>query len=389
MGVFSKAIVHEDFTQYYITAGVRADKNFQAAVEESYSEIGEILRINGIAVLQEKIYGLTKLKSEILDIRNTVLSARGCDSDTPHMFVDGAPVGGIGFAGIHIWGISRPQEGTHSVKTVTSVAHGDGRMWESDRFTLLWLPNTSKPFQANNSSQDKTLQARRMYNDIESHLAELGFDFSNVVRTWIYLPRLLDWYVEFNAVRCEFFRSGGIDCMPASTCIQGRCDDRECAMDLIAVKAKKASDIIVSPVRRSSRQNDAFAYGSSFSRAVCLVISECTILYCSGTAAINLEGATVGLNDPGRQCEETFANAATLLYEHGGDLENVVSATLFCKNQSVVQAWKQFARNRLPAGFPLVVVYADICREELLVEIEMTAVIPRSSRASFSKTKSP
>ena len=33
-----------------------------------------------------------------------------------------------------------------------------------------------------------------------------GMSFGNVMRTWFYLDRILEWYHEFNHVRTAFFR---------------------------------------------------------------------------------------------------------------------------------------------------------------------------------------
>ena len=388
MGVTSKAIVHEDFTQYYITTVANESASFQESVEESYSEIGEVLRVNGIAILQEKIYALTSLKTDILARRNAAFTASGCDPDTPYSFIDGAPVAGNGFAGIQIWGVSCPQNDKLSITTVTSGSRRQGRKWESDHFTVLCLTSIKEACPENCTGRNKQLPAERLFERTDALLAEFGFDFGHVIRTWIYLPKLIDWYHEFNEARSGFFRARGIyGCasgrfLPASTCIQGCCDEEECAMDLIAVRIEDGSKVAVSPVRRTSRQDDALAYGSSFSRAVCLELIGYTVIYCSGTASIDLEGATVGVNDPVRQCEETLKNIEALLREHGGALNDVVSSTLFCKNDSVEAAWKDLAGRRLPTDLPTITVRADICREDLLVELEVTAVVPHSKADS-------
>jgi enamine deaminase RidA (YjgF/YER057c/UK114 family) len=391
MGVTSRIIAHEGFTQYYITGEPTGGADNRESVAELYSEIGIILLAYGIALLQEKIYALTGLKSDVIAARAAALRASGCDPDTPYSFVEGAPVTGTGFAGVQIWGVSYPQDSRHSITTIASGPHGKGRIWESERFSLLCLPPLKKACPAGGADRDRRFLAGKMFEHTDSQLAEFGFDFVHVIRTWFYLPQLLDWYAEFNNARSDFFRVKGIGdhgsggFLPASTCVQGRCDDEECAMELIAVRVEDGSTVAVSPVRRTGRQDDALAYGSSFSRAVCLDLIGNTVIFCSGTASINRYGATVGANDPVRQCEETLDNIEALLCEHGGDLNDVVSATLFCKNGSVEAAWKHLAGRKLPAGFPTIIVRADICREELIVELEVTAVVSHAKDGSKSE----
>ena len=48
-------------------------------------------------------------------------------------------------------------------------------------------------------------QTRAVFEKMEAVLETVGMDFSNVVRTWLYLNDLLSWYDELNAVRTKFF----------------------------------------------------------------------------------------------------------------------------------------------------------------------------------------
>ena len=44
-------------------------------------------------------------------------------------------------------------------------------------------------------------QAEQMFDSTQELLKEYSASYRNVVRTWIYLADILDWYSEFNKVR--------------------------------------------------------------------------------------------------------------------------------------------------------------------------------------------
>ena len=64
-----------------------------------------------------------------------------------------------------------------------------------------------------------------------------------------------------------------------------------------------------------------------------------------------------------------------ILEEQGGSLASITSATLFCKDRAAYEAWQRVSRLlRIPA-IPKISVLADVCRHDLLVEMEAVATI--------------
>ncbi len=98
-------------------------------------------------------------------------------------------------------------------------------------------------------------------------------------------------------------------------------------------------------------------------------------VYVSGTASINSAGQTIYWEDAECQCIETLLSIAALLEDQGGSLESICSAVVFCKNQEVFDAYQRVACLLGIPHFPTVYVLADVCRSELLVEIEPVAII--------------
>jgi enamine deaminase RidA (YjgF/YER057c/UK114 family) len=162
---------------------------------------------------------------------------------------------------------------------------------------------------------------------------------------------------------------------PASTGIQAQSADEECLMDLLAVDAAPDSGIEVRPVIRSGRQDQAFSYGSAFSRAMVLQHHGRKTMYISGTASIDGQGRSVHLEDPEAQCLDTLLSLAALLEDQGGGLGNIVQATVFCKTPAVVEAWRSVCRRLQLPAIPGIELIADVCRAELLIEIEAVAVV--------------
>jgi enamine deaminase RidA (YjgF/YER057c/UK114 family) len=98
-------------------------------------------------------------------------------------------------------------------------------------------------------------------------------------------------------------------------------------------------------------------------------------VHISGTASINPAGDSVHVGDAELQSVETLLCIAAILEEQGGELENITSATLFCKNRDAWEAWNRVSRMLQVPAIPKVCVIADVCRHNLLVEMEAVATI--------------
>ncbi|MHB2016011.1 MAG: RidA family protein [Candidatus Xenobia bacterium] len=290
-----------------------------------------VLRADGIEPIQQKIYGTS--------------------------WLEGSPIAGSGLAGVQVWGVKGA--------SVTNVP--GGRLISGEGFRLLHLSTiTGRPRTC------ITDQASAMLNRAESHLAEHGMTFRHVVRTWIYLRRILDWYGEFNRVRTAFFKRVGLKVYPASTGIQGHIGDEECMMDLLAFDGTGSA----TPMNRSVRQNPATSYGSSFSRGMRLSLEGRDTLFISGTASIGPDGRTRHVCDVEGQVLETLLSVAALLQSAGAGLQDIASATLFCKTPQAFEAFTSITDLLGVPAFPVVPVLADVCRPDLEVELEAVAYRP-------------
>ena len=145
-------------------------------------------------------------------------------------------------------------------------------------------------------------------------------------------------------------------------------------MDVLAVDTD-GTQCTVRPVNRSPRQDQSFNYGSAFSRGMTIALEGRQTLHISGTASINAAGASIHVGNAELQSLETLMCIAAILENHGGSLANITSATLFCKNREAWEAWNRVTHLLQVPAFPKVCVLADVCRDDLLVEMEAVATI--------------
>jgi enamine deaminase RidA (YjgF/YER057c/UK114 family) len=366
------------FIESHLTAlGAEGQPPLEAACEIfSYND-------SAVTPIQERIFGPPEQRQEILDLRREALEVRGVEP-TPCVYMSRKQGDQEAPLALQRWGII-PREGADlSVRTVEMPGCRGGRLLEAPELRLLWLAEITGTDGQGRLASGASEQAERMFLNAEAGLRLAGFHYREVVRTWISLRRLLDWYDELNRVRTAFHQSQGITGrppgapFPASTGIQGRCEDEECVMDLLAFQPR--SEGMAEPLIRSSRQDQPFEYGSGFSRGMSLRLGEERTAMVSGTASIGPDGRTLHLGDRDAQALETLLSVAALLEPLGARLTDICSGTLFYKDTEALRAYERVTRLLELPELPLVPAMADICREDLLVEIEATALVPTPRR---------
>lgn len=226
-----------------------------------------------------------------------------------------------------------------------------------------------------NMKASRAEQTRSVFEVTEAALNLNGFQFTDTLRTWIYLDRLLEWYDEFNGVRTHYFNETGIfdRRVPASTGI-GASNQFGAAMmmDVLAVRPKDNRlqiQEVISPL-----QNPALDYKSSFSRAVEMVYPTHKNLLISGTASIDPEGRTVHLDDPEKQIRLTMKVVHEILDSRGMGWGDLFRGIAYFKDMSFKPLYEAVARELGIPSFPLAISHADVCRDDLLFEIEVDAV---------------
>ena len=341
-----------------------------------FGDAARTLRDQGLLVLQEKIYGEVAHADALRGLRETAWRQHGLAPETPVTFMGAPPAEGGNLAGLQFTCV----DASAAVETVREGTRAVGRALISDELRLVYLSDMNGLDPAN-PGLDAPAQAARMFQRADALLGQYDLRYTQVARTWIYVARLLDWYETFNQVRTAFFRDVGVidadgdGVLPASTGIQGHHPaGAECFMDVVAMGRDDQDGRPFSQIR-STHQCEASDYGSSFSRGMELPLGKSRLLYISGTASINLAGETVHLGDYPNQILETLTAAGVVLGHAGAALEDMVTGLGFHKTAESYAAWKDLAARGKIADLPMIHVLADVCRHDLLFELEPAAVL--------------
>jgi enamine deaminase RidA (YjgF/YER057c/UK114 family) len=143
-------------------------------------------------------------------------------------------------------------------------------------------------------------------------------------------------------------------------------------MDLLAV-AGSSGEVSVEQLA-SPLQPEAFAYGSAFARAVAIHEPDSSLIEVSGTAAVDRTGRTLFPGNARAQMEYTLDAVAVLLAEGRATMQDIAAATAFVKHPSDAALWREAVAARGLEAMPAVCVIADICRPDLLFELDAEAV---------------
>ncbi|MEI8255632.1 MAG: Rid family hydrolase [Deltaproteobacteria bacterium] len=372
-------LLRGEFTEYWLTAVAREPGSAAQAADRLYARIASALVERKIQPVQEKLYGPLAAKPGVLAARRAMLERAGLDASVPVTYIDGRPgEPSLAAFGVQIWGIAAGASGVPRVATLEGPAAG--REVRGPGFRLACFSDLG----ATSSGREQAgsvAQVEGMLADAEAALTTQGLSFAHVARTWIYMARLLDDYADINRVRTDFYRARGMSGrpgdrpFPASTGIQGASGERRCVMDLLAADG---AGVTIEPVQRSRVQDAAFAYGSAFSRATIVGFGGARTLLVSGTASIDAAGRTCHEGDREAQVVETLRSVSALLEDAGATMQDIASATVFAKDRETYDAFLRVTSGDRGApyglGFPFVPMLADVCRADLLFEME--AVVP-------------
>ena len=248
------------------------------------------------------------------------------------------------------------------------------------------------------SSQRVYDRSQDAFEQMQVGLASVRVRFDQVVRTWFYLGDIVgaekerQRYEELNRARSDFFRpfhfgsrhavstaNGAV--YPASTGIGT--DGRDLIMGCIALATQRDDVAIVA--LENPRQTAASEYAPvyspespRFSRAMAIRIGRTDTVLVSGTASIT-ESESRFIDDVEGQTHQTLDNIAELISADnfrrhglsggGQTTDDLAIARVYIKRREDYDRVKRICESRL-GELPTVYAVADICREELLVEIE-------------------
>jgi enamine deaminase RidA (YjgF/YER057c/UK114 family) len=239
-------------------------------------------------------------------------------------------------------------------------------------------------------------------------LEQQGVAMDQVIRTWLYLGDIVgpegetQRYKELNRARTDFFQGiqFGADrtppdfkgkVYPASTGIGT--ENHGVVMSCIALD-EPAGNVKLMPLE-NPMQTSSFEYGvqyspksPKFARAMAVTAGQCATIFVSGTASIT-NSETCWIGDVRRQTEQTLDNIEALISEDnflrhgwpglGATLEDLAFVRVYIKDPSHYKPTRAVCEARL-GELPTIYAIADVCRPDLLVEIEGIAFSSRCVR---------
>jgi enamine deaminase RidA (YjgF/YER057c/UK114 family) len=217
-------------------------------------------------------------------------------------------------------------------------------------------------------------EACNMFQSAGEQLQKEQLSFRDVIRTWIHLRDIDRDYAGLNRGRTRYFREQGLAFPPASTGIGGTppLQTEKMCLSLYAIERSTREVQCMS----TPTLNEAWTYGSDFSRGIKVAGANGITLFVSGTASVDEEGSTVHENDFEAQAERMILNISTLLNSQNALWRNVVSGITYLKNPADVQRLMKVFSQKGVHGFPNAIVQAHVCRPDLLCEMEAIAVLP-------------
>lgn len=348
-----RTIAAEGATELYLT-GTPGAGNAAEQARELYRQISAALRKADAAITGERVFAGEEAFAEALAARAaaldtlddgvapTQLRARDCD-------------GLLGVQVHAISGITKPA----TLPGARRYAHGGSIYVEGAGLTAPALPDAGS-------------QARRVFEMMGDLVAKNGASLFDVARTWLFMDDILAWYPELNAVRNKYFTEKGLfarpGCMPASTGIGVSPREGRIALDFLAAWGTPG---VVQRFHAIGNQRSAYEYGSAFARASQVKTPGGTTVFCSGTAAIDAAGKTCCLNDIPGQVTMTIENVRAVLRDMGCGDGDIVQAMAYCASPAVAEHFTGQCREA--AEWPILTMLGDVCRDNLLFEIEVTA----------------
>ncbi|MEG1545008.1 MAG: endoribonuclease L-PSP [Tannerellaceae bacterium] len=210
-----------------------------------------------------------------------------------------------------------------------------------------------------------------------------GFPINSIIRQWNYIEQITRFdgenqhYQTFNNARGDYYAmTGWPDGYPAATGIGANLGgilvdldaavfkDSTCFATPIDNKLQVAAHAYSEQVLASARHRKATP---KFERAKSMTFGDRRLVYISGTAAIRGEESLIGVG-LARQLHITMENIDQLIGQ-----ARLTMLRVYLKEPSFYEE----AEDLLEAyhlGIPISYMWADVCRDELLIEIEGIAI---------------
>jgi len=314
---------------------------------------------------------------------------------------NGTPAAAAGAAGIPIAQVSTPvlPPETHLYEVWSSGRPAESGQHQRVRFRrseemlfgciTLAEADFAAPAHAPSSLHAATAQA---YAEICATLEAQRYP--HLLRVWNYLPDInrdsqgTERYRQFNSARqcalqaCGRAQSGSV---PAASALGATSDSPV----VVYFLAGRSAPVFVENPRQVSDYHYPRQYGTHsplFSRAALLRQPQSLTLFVSGTASI-VGHRSLHIGNTARQTRETLTNIEALLSEANRvtrgahfELDSLAYKVYVRRPEDLALIQSELAAT-LGSQAQVIYLQADICRQDLLVEIEATGICPLAAAA--------
>ncbi|SFS07493.1 Rid family hydrolase [Anaeromicropila populeti] len=363
-----KQIEYDKYYKIYITLNNITKEISDDDVKEMY----QYIKNNKISVIYENYYGDIEILTTYKEKRKNILEEQSL-KDFPVLYLQGSSCKQHQLAGISLMGVIKKDLFCNYIKVEyienQNVKVGTVIKYEkTEELYLMSIVGDEDCRKRKSFKEEMDSLYKNMVYLIEQH----GFSQRDIYRTYFYLKDLLIDYAEFNNSREKYFRENfkEITWYPASTCIMGNSIYHDRAVSNIWAIKSENMDIV--EVMHSGRQCEALDYKKLFSRGV-LLTNMNKRCYISGTASIGETGDTLFIDDYKKQIDQTFECVQNLLRSKEMDFDKIVSCHAYLKKKEFESYFIEKMEIVSAQFFPVVCVIADVCRDDLLFEMDIVA----------------
>jgi enamine deaminase RidA (YjgF/YER057c/UK114 family) len=363
--------------ELYVAATSDPDRTLGDEAADCFAAVEDAVRAHGARICRERVFAPPGQQAVLERARAGAYS--GLDAlAAPDWLLAGTTVGGAGGVQVHAVRGPRGWRPLHDGSRPLGWSfEQDGRRWAV-------TGGLAAP-----KAGDGPAQTRAAFDAAAGLLAQADMCLADVARTWIYLDDILAWYGPFNRERNRLFVERGLLArgdptggangrnvwlVPASTGMGVRpARGGRIVLEVFAVRSTDAADPGGCIVRHAAdgRQRSAFEYGSAFARSATADTPAGRTVFVSGTAAIDEQGKTCFVGDARGQMRMTLHCVLAVLRDRGCTGPDVVQAIAYCKTPQVAADFRRIWESEIP--WPWVTVVGDVCRDDLLFEVEVTA----------------
>ncbi len=116
-----------------------------------------------------------------------------------------------------------------------------------------------------------------------------------------------------------------------------------------------------------------------YSHAAIIDLGNCRMVMIAGQVALDKEGNLVGKGDMEKQAEQVFRNIKTIVESAGGTMNDIVKTNYYLtdiKGLAAVRTVRDRFVDTTRRPVSTLVQVSSLYREDVMIEVEATAVIP-------------